>query len=71
MVERARVRCSVCRSAVPVAVLWAVGESCPQCSQPLYAACRRPTPDGLLGKTIALLHDESAGESRSPGVASR
>ncbi len=59
MVEQARVRCSVCRSAVAVEVLWAVGETCPHCSQPLYAARRRPNPPGVLGRTIAVLHAES------------
>lgn len=59
MVERARVRCRVCRSAVPVTVLWAVGDTCPCCSQPLYAARRRPNLDGVLGKAIALVHTES------------
>jgi hypothetical protein len=55
MVEQARVRCSVCRSAVAIEVLWAVGETCPLCSQPLHAARRRPEPAGVLGATIALL----------------
>jgi hypothetical protein len=40
MVDRIRVRCSVCRSAVPVTVLWAVGDICPHCSQPLRSARR-------------------------------
>lgn len=71
IVERARIRCSICRSAVPVTVLWAVGESCPRCSRPLYAAYRRPTPDVALAKAIALLHAESASKSRSSGLARR
>jgi hypothetical protein len=58
MVERARVRCSVCRSAVAIEVLWAVGETCPHCSQPLHTARRRPEPAGVLGATIALLHPD-------------
>ena len=65
MVERARVRCPVCRSAVPLNVLWAVGETCPRCSQPLHAARRKPGPDGLLGKTIALPRADPDRESRS------
>jgi hypothetical protein len=69
IVEEARVRCSECRSAVPVSLLWAVGEICPRCSQSLNAVPRRSTTDGLVGK-IALLHAESRSESR-PGVANR
>jgi hypothetical protein len=66
MVERARVRCPVCRVAVPVTVLWPVGGPCPGCSQPLYEARRRPTPGGVLGNAITLLRAESVRESRSP-----
>jgi hypothetical protein len=44
---------------VSVTVLWAVGDTCPWCSQPLYAARRQPKPDGVPGKTLALLHAES------------
>lgn len=71
IVERARVRCSTCRSVVPLTVLWAVGESCPRCSQPLYAANRRPTPDDFWARRIALLHAEAASKSRSSGLARR
>lgn len=65
MVEQARVRCPVCRSAVPVTVLWAVGDTCPRCSQPLHAARRRPSPAGVLGKTLAMLQTDS--RAISPG----
>jgi hypothetical protein len=66
MVERARVRCPVCRAAVPVTVLWSVGGRCPGCSQPLEAARRGPSaPDGVLGKTSGLLRVESAGKFNS------
>jgi hypothetical protein len=55
MLERARVRCSVCRSTVAIEGLWAAG-TCARCSQPLHAARRRPEPGGVLGATVALLH---------------
>jgi len=42
MVERTRVRCRVCRTAAPITVLWAVGDTCPRCSGPLYTARQRP-----------------------------
>ena len=42
MVERARIRCPICRSALPVTVLWAVGNVCPRCSQALDYASGRP-----------------------------
>ncbi len=65
MVEQARVRCPVCRSAVPVTVLWAVGDTCPRCSQPLHAARRRPSPAGVLGKAVAVLQTDSLQPSRA------
>jgi hypothetical protein len=68
MVDQARVRCPVCRSAVPVEVLWAIGDICPRCSRPLYAARRRPNPAGVLGRTIALLHAESPARIVRPGA---
>jgi hypothetical protein len=71
MVDRIRVRCRVCRSSVPVTVLWAVGEACPRCSQPLYVARRRPRPAGVLGETIALRHLGASAEVVRPGVAKR
>ena len=43
----ARVRCSVCRSAVPVMVLWATGDTCPRCSLPLNVAHARLNPEGM------------------------
>jgi hypothetical protein len=67
--ERAQVRCPVCRSVVSVTVLWAIGDTCPCCSQPLSAARRRPKPDGVPGKTLALLHAERPANLAGPGVA--
>jgi hypothetical protein len=54
MVERAHVRCPVCRSAVPAMLLWAVGDACPRCHRALYLARRRRAPGGLFGNTLAL-----------------
>jgi len=45
---RERVRCSTCRSAVPVTTLWATGGACPNCLRPLQAANR-----GAIGKRDA------------------
>jgi len=69
MVERALVRCPACRSAVPVTVLWAVGDTCPRCSEPLYAARRRTKPEGMLGKTLALPQAELPPNVVGPGRA--
>ena len=54
MVERAHVRCPVCRSAVPAMLLWAVGDACPRCHRALYLARRRRAPGGLFANTLAL-----------------
>jgi len=67
MVESTYVRCSVCRSVVSVTVLWAIGDTCPGCSQALYAARRRANPAGVLGRTIALLHAEALARTVRPG----
>ncbi|HME01876.1 MAG TPA: hypothetical protein VKG38_02460 [Solirubrobacteraceae bacterium] len=67
-VERGRVRCSVCRSALPVTVLWAVGESCPRCSGELHA-CRRHTTGVPPARTVALPYVESANGSGRLGLA--
>ena len=42
MIERIGVRCPVCRSALPILLLWAVGETCPRCSRPLDVARHSP-----------------------------
>jgi hypothetical protein len=31
MMERAQVRCPVCKSVVPAMLLWALGDACPRC----------------------------------------
>lgn len=71
MVERARIRCPVCRSAVPLSVLWAVGDTCPRCNKPLHSARERAGPDGLLGKTLATLHADSRAKIAPPDVSPR
>lgn len=77
MVDRIRVRCSVCRSAVPITVLWAVGGICPRCSQPLRSANRSfnrddvlDSPDDVLGKPLGVLHAEPSA-SPAPGGEGR
>jgi hypothetical protein len=60
MIDRVRVRCPVCRSTVPVAVLWAVDDLCPRCSTRVYTARRRSAPGGVVGKALALLTAETA-----------
>jgi hypothetical protein len=40
---------------------------CPRCSQPLYAARRRPTRAGVLGNTLAMLQTGSRAMSRGQG----
>ena len=47
MVERAQVRCPVCRSVVPAMLLWAVGDACPRCQWGLDAGGRQPDTPGL------------------------
>jgi hypothetical protein len=54
MVERAQVRCPVCRSVVPAMSLRAVGDACPRCDRALRVVRQRPAPAGLLGKTLAV-----------------
>ena len=39
-----RLRCPVCRSVVPITLVWALGDSCPRCSEPLHAAQAPRTP---------------------------
>lgn len=70
MVERARIRCPVCRTAVPLTVPWEAGDACPSCSRPLHAARRRPEPAGALGKTLLPLHAEAHANPAPPDAAS-
>lgn len=63
MLDRTVVRCPVCRSAVPLAVVWMADDACPRCSRPLAAARQRPRPGGVLGQTLAV---RSAREAAPP-----
>lgn len=55
MVDRARIRCPVCRFAVPVTLLWAAGDVCPRCSQPLlYTSARRARTADARSNTTAV-----------------
>ena len=69
MVERARVRCPVCRSAVPVTVLWAVGDTCPCCSQPLVRCSSSAQPRWRAGQGDRVGTHRIAGEPRGTGSA--
>ena len=51
VIDRSRVRCSGCRSVVPVIVPWAVGERCPRCLEQLHVAHQRSSnPEDVLGR---------------------
>jgi len=63
MIDRIGVRCPVCRSAMPIVLLWAVGETCPRCSRPLDAASRRPRPDGVVGRALELSRSTAHGQA--------
>ena len=71
MIDRIRVRCPACRSAVPVSVLWAVGETCPRCSQPMNSARRLPRSDAVVAKTIDLLRAQAPGGPLPPEARRR
>jgi hypothetical protein len=71
MIDRIGVRCPVCRSAMPIVLLWAVGETCPRCSRPLDAASRRPRPHGVLGKALELSYATSPGQAARRGTPKR
>jgi len=66
MVERAHVRCPVCRSIVPAMLLWAVGDACPRCHRALHLARRQRAPGGLFADTLAL---QAASASADAGRA--
>ncbi len=55
MVERARIRCPSCRSALPVTVLWAVGNVCPRCSRVLDYASGRPVASAKARRNPTLV----------------
>lgn len=71
VLERAVIRCSSCRSAVPLTVLWAVGHTCPSCNRPLRVARRRAGPDEAPGDTLAKPHADSRAKLERPGAAQR
>ena len=71
MIDRIGVRCPVCRSAMPIVLLWAVGETCPRCSRPLDAASRRPRPHGVLGKALELSQATAPGQAARRGTPKR
>ena len=71
MIDRIGVRCPVCRSAMPIVLLWAVGETCPRCSRPLHDANRRPRPHGVLGKAPELSHATAPGQANRRGAPKR
>ena len=71
MIDRIGVRCPVCRSAMPIVLLWAVGETCPRCSRPLDAASRRPRPQGVVGKTLELSQATAHGQAAGRGTLER
>ena len=52
MVQRAQVRCPVCRSVVPAMLLWAVGDACPRCHRALSLRGQRPAAAGSPGKAL-------------------
>ena len=70
MVEQARARCPVCRSAVPMKVLLAVGDIA--LAAPAGPRCPPATnPAGVLGKTLALLQTDSRATSPARGLQRR
>ena len=71
MIDRIGVRCPVCRSAMPIVLLWAVGETCPRCSRPLDAASRRPRPHGVVGRAVELSHATGDGQAAHRGTPNR
>jgi len=38
MLQRARIRCPICRSSTPAVVVWAAGDACPRCGTALTLA---------------------------------
>jgi len=46
MLERAKIRCPICRSSTPAVVVWATGDMCPRCGTALTLAkpCVRDGP---------------------------
>jgi hypothetical protein len=71
MIERIGVRCPACRSAMPIVLLWAIGETCPRCSRPVESASRRPRPHGVLGKALEVSHATAYGQAGRGGTPER
>ena len=71
MLDRGRVRCPVCKSTVPLAVLWAAGDTCPRCASRVDTARRRAAPAGVAGKALALLAAESVSNPIRSELAKR
>lgn len=48
MLERAKIRCPVCRSNVPAVVVWAAGDVCPRCDTALKVERARTSDTSAL-----------------------
>ena len=71
MIDRIGVRCPACRSAIPIVLVWAIGETCPRCSRPLDAASRPPRPPGVVGKALELSRVTAQRQAAPGGTAKR
>ena len=60
-----RLRCPVCRSVVPVTLVWALGDSCPRCSEPLRAAQGPRTPRRKRERQGSKFAPDAADSTRS------
>ena len=60
-----RLRCPVCRSVVPITLVWALGDSCPRCSKPLRAAQASRTPRGKRARQGSKFTPDAADSARS------
>lgn len=66
-----RLRCPICRSVVPITLVWALGDSRPRCSEPLRAARAPRTPRRARerqGRKIAPDAAESARSDAGSGL---
>ena len=71
MIDRIGVPCPVCRSAMPIVLLWAVGETCLRCSRPRDAATRRQRAHGVVGKALELSHATAPRQAVRRGAPGR
>lgn len=53
MLERAKIRCPVCRSNVPAVVVWAAGDVCPRCDTALNVERARTSDTSALDGACA------------------